>query len=369
MKGSVRKRGSKWEYYFDLGKDENGKRRKKSKGGFLTKKEAELALAKAVSDFENTGRIFNESNLSISEYMNLWYEKHVLKSCKYRTQIEYKRIIDKDIKPYLGHYYLKNLTPSTIQDFLDKHYEREISKRTLEMIFTVLKYSLDMGVFPYELIKNNPARYIKLRYKFNKNEVNRISHENAKIVLSYLKAEYSYTYYIPYIIMYHTGLRKSEVLGLQWDNIDFENKIIKVQHQALYKDGVIELVETKTPSSVGNIFISNTLINELLPYKEMLEEKVNHNFVCVNTNYEPMSRSNFDWIVRKIKQDLNIKANAHSFRHLHGQVLMENKANIKGIQKRLRHSNVKTTLQTYLRSSEIVDKDTISIWEDVSSKI
>ena len=365
MKGSVRKRGKFYEYYFDVGKDENGKRRRKSKSGFSTKSECEKALALAIAEFENTGRVTKESNLSVDQYMKYWYEKHVMIKCRYKTQVDYKRIIDKDISPYLGYYYLKNLTPRTVQDFLDMHYQRGVSKSTMDMIFSVLKYSLDMAVFPYEFIKENPSRYIKMKYKFNKVDVNRISLEDAQAVLSYLRENY-YNYYIPYLIMFHTGLRRSECIGLTWDNIDLKNKILKVRHQALFKNGNMVLAETKTPSSVGDIIIGDTLRNELIIYKEVLKEKrVNHNFVCVNTNYEHMTLNNFNWVVRKIKTDLNIRANAHSFRHLHGQILLENKANIKGIQQRMRHANVKTTLQTYLRSSDKIDNETINIWEDV----
>lgn len=366
MKGSVRKRGSKWEYYFDLGKDEDGKRRRKSKSGFSTKKDAEKALTKALNEFENTGRTTTNTNLSVDQFLKVWYENHVLVSCRYKTQVDYKRIIDKDISPYLGHYYLNKLAPAVIQEFLDIHYKRGVSKNTLKMIFSVLKYALDMAVFPYEFIRDNPARYIKIKYKFDKNSsVNRITKEDAITVLNYLSSNY-YHYYIPFFIMFHTGIRKSECLGLQWDNIDLKNKVLKIRHQALYKDCKMTISETKTPSSVGDIFIGDTLLEQLIIYKDFLNTKrLNHDFVCVNTNYEQMTLNNFNWIVRKIKSDLNIRANAHSFRHLHGQLLLDNKANIKGIQQRMRHANIKTTLQTYLRSSDIIDKSTVNIWEDM----
>lgn len=366
MKGSVRKRGEKWEYYFDLGRDAEGKRRRKSKCGFSTKSQAEKELSIAMADFENTGRVTKETNLSVDQYLKFWYEKYVLTNCKYRTQTEYKRIIEKNISPFLGHYYIKNIAPGTIQDFLDMHYKRGISKSTMDMIFSVLKYSLDYAVYPGELIKNNPARYIILKYKFKKADINRISQEDAITVLDFLKENYRTTYYIPYLLMYHTGLRKSETLGLTWDNVLFKDRIVRVTQQALVQDGEMVLADPKTPSSVGDILVGDTLLNELLMHKEYLElKKVNHNFVCVNTNDDQMTLNNFNWIVRAIKKHLNIRANAHSFRHLHGQILMENKANIKGIQSRLRHASTKVTLNTYLRSSDKIAKETINIWEDV----
>ena len=342
MKGSIRKRGKYYEYYFNIGKDENGKRRRKSKSGFTTKSECEKALNLALAEFENTGRVPKDTKLSVDQYLNYWYEKYVLVRCRYKTQVEYKRIINNDISPTLGHYYLKNLTPGTIQEFLDMHYQRGISKKTLESIFSVLKYSLDMAVFPYEFIKDNPAKYIKLNYKFKNSNVNRITQEDAITVLSYLRENYYSTYYIPFLIMYHTGLRRGEVLGLMWENIDFENKVLKVRHQAMCIEKKMQLVETKTPSSIGDVLIGDTLLNELIQYKELWDfKKMYHKFICVNSNNVQMTANNIIWIVRKIKSDLNIRANPHSFRHLHGQLLLDNKANIKGIQERLRHSNTK----------------------------
>ncbi|WP_346044208.1 site-specific integrase [Paraclostridium tenue] len=364
MKGSVRKRAT-WEYYFDLAKDENGKRRRKSKAGFKSKSDAEKALAQALAEFENTGRVLNESKLSVSEYLKYWYDNHVLLNCRYRTQLEYRVIINAHINPYLGHYYLKNITPATVKEFLDTHYKRNIAKRTMENIFTVLKYALDMAVFPYEYMKYNPAKMIKLKYKFKKTEGNRITHEDALKALNYLQNNY-YNYYIPFLIMYHTGIRKGEVLGLQWDNIDFKNKTICIRQQAIYRDGKMVLSPTKTEASIGDIIMGDTLYNELLLYREwILEKKLNHNFVCVNTNFDNMSTPNISWIISKMKDVLNIKINAHGFRHLHGQLLLENKANIKGIQSRLRHKNIETTLSTYLKSSKKIDNDIVNIWESM----
>ncbi len=64
MKGGTRKRGSTWSYYFDMG-TVGGKRQKKEKGGFKTKKEAETALAKAINEYNNTGTVFEPSEITV----------------------------------------------------------------------------------------------------------------------------------------------------------------------------------------------------------------------------------------------------------------------------------------------------------------
>ena len=72
MTGGTRKRGATWSYYFDLGKID-GKRQKKEKGGFKTKKEAETALAKAINEYNNAGAVFTPSEITVSDYLDQWY--------------------------------------------------------------------------------------------------------------------------------------------------------------------------------------------------------------------------------------------------------------------------------------------------------
>lgn len=67
MTGGTRKRGTTWSYYFDLGKV-GGKRQKKEKGGFKTKKEAEAALAKAISEYNHAGMVFEPSEITVSDF-------------------------------------------------------------------------------------------------------------------------------------------------------------------------------------------------------------------------------------------------------------------------------------------------------------
>ena len=82
MKGSVRKRGNTWSYYFDLG-TVNGKRQKKEKGGFHTKKEAEAALAKAITEYNRAGQIFEPSEITVSDYLDQWYDLYCKPNLKY----------------------------------------------------------------------------------------------------------------------------------------------------------------------------------------------------------------------------------------------------------------------------------------------
>ena len=106
MNGGTRKRGGSWSYYFDLGKVD-GKRKKKEKGGFRTKKEAEQALAAALNEYNNAGQVFEPSEITVSDYLDQWYELSCKLNLKYNTQVGYLRIVETHIKPKFGHYKLK----------------------------------------------------------------------------------------------------------------------------------------------------------------------------------------------------------------------------------------------------------------------
>ena len=98
MTGSVRKRGDKWYYSFEAARVD-GKRIERVGG--RTKKETEAALRKALEDYEN-GEQLQKTNISVSDYMDLWFDAYVLLNCRYNTQRSYRLIIDKHIKPSLG---------------------------------------------------------------------------------------------------------------------------------------------------------------------------------------------------------------------------------------------------------------------------
>ncbi len=137
MKGGTRKRGDTWSYYFDMG-TVDGKRKKKQKGGFRTKKEADDELRNAMTEFKKCGSIVDESNISVADYFDYWYKEYVLINLKYNTQQAYRIVIDNHIKPLLGAYKLKALTPDKLQEFLNSKYLNGFAKNSLGNFYSVL---------------------------------------------------------------------------------------------------------------------------------------------------------------------------------------------------------------------------------------
>lgn len=366
IKGSVRQRKSgKFEYYFDVGKDENGKRKKVSKGGFKTEKDARVALEKALEEFENKGSVYKHTNMSMAQLLDYYMNNHVKLNCAARTIERYEQVIQKHINPALGHYYIRNIDAKLIKKFLDEKYNLGYAKKTIDLLFTLVKHPLKIAV-QQGFLKENPAQNVSLRYKYNYTKDRELTREQLYIVLNFLQ-ENNYEYYVLFALAWGTGMRRSEILGLTWKDIDFDKKIINVRQQQQYLNkGKHRLVDPKTKSSIRDIIIGDKMVALLKKHKDFVNEKnVNHNFVMINTKGDWMKKHNVANIYKKIRDELGFNVGLHDIRHLHGTVLCQEKANIKGIQQRLGHSNIQTTLNTYVKTTEKIKKDTANILESV----
>lgn len=403
MRGGVRKRGNNWYYYFDLSKV-NGERKKIERKGGRTKKEAEAALRQALQEYENAGLHFEPSEISVADYMDYWLKNYAEINCKYNTKTGYEAIIKNHIKPVLGSYKLKSLTPAVLQQFINDKYLAGTSKNHLTNMFTVLNGSLKYAVHPCKFIRDNPMQYVKYpKYEHSKLEIDHkivTSDELDRIIERFPAGT---TFYIPIMIGYYTGCRIGEVMGLTWDDIDLENGIIDINKIIYKRKPEWYFGSTKTASSVRKVKIGKTLIDVLKQHKkwqtenrlkygqhyiqqyevEEIDKKTNErlrriyslplsvnsgvmqriNMICTKEDGDMVTPDTFKYAARVIHYSLGILFNFHSLRHTHATTLIENGANMKDVQKRLGHSRLATTMDTYVKSTEKMSEGTVDIFE------
>ena len=390
MAGHVRKRGSKWYYSFEVG-SVNGKRKRIERVGGRTKREAQSALRQALTEYENAGSHFEVSEISVADYMDYWFENYVKINCRHNTQLSYQGIIKNHIKPQLGIYKLKSLTPAVLQKFINKKYLTGLSKNYLDAIINVLNSALKYAVHPCLFIKDNPMQYIIFpKFEHSKDlKKKTIDLEDYRQIIK--RFPLGTTYYIPLVIGWNTGLRIGEVSALTWEDIDFVENTITVNKIIYKKNKAWYFGPPKTQSSNRTIKIGPSLIKILKDYKKLqaknrlrygkyytiqyLEgEKIrslqlDHNkyeivdMVCTKENGEFFTPDNFRYASRVINYELNIDFNFHSLRHSHATILIENGANIKDVQLRLGHANITTTLNTYAHVTPKMESQSVKIFE------
>ncbi len=396
MTGGVRKRGNNWYYYFDLGKVD-GKRKKIERKGGNTKKEAEAALRKALQEYENAGLFFEPSEISVADYMDYWLKHYVKMNCKYNTIDGYTRIVDNHIKPAIGSYKLKSITPAVLQQLVNEKVMQGFSKNYLVNIMSVLSGSFKAAVYPYKFIKENPMLYVKLPKNENiKEETNRkvINQDEFKQIIE--RFPQGNTFFIPLQIAYHTGTRVGECCALTWDDVDLDKKVIKINRILIKKEKKQWYFgTTKTKSSVRTIPIGETLTDILRKHKKwQMENRLkfgkfyNHyyvdknnriysvdgtkpykttddpiQFVCTKESGELVTTETIRYCSRVINYELMIQFNFHALRHTHATLLIENGANMKDVQERLGHSRLATTMDTYTHATDTMSKNTVDIFE------
>lgn len=412
-----------WEYRFEAAKID-GKRKHISKAGFKTKKEAEVAGTKALAEYNNAGLTFEPSEMSYADYLDYWFDNYVKMSCKYNTQLAYTTIIELHLKPALGMYKLKSLTPIMIQDYVNKKFITGLKKTTLKNIMAVLSGSLKYAVLPAQLIQSSPAEYITYpKVTSDRADTNRtiISVEDFNRMIERFEKGSPYRYAL--LIGFYTGLRIGEVYALTWEDIDFKEKTLDVNklvykrnygvdvRQAIKQKGKKEeksawyFGDTKTVASNRNIKIGDVLIAELKEYRKMQmeqqliygeyynniykkeekDEKGNTiyrlieveksiptslpiaNLILRRENGQYSSTDSFKYAARIIHHELHIKFNFHSLRHTHATKLIESGVSPKAVQARLGHENIETTLNTYTHNTELMEQDAVDVFEKVVS--
>lgn len=416
---NVRKRGVKWEYRFESAKVE-GKRNQISKGGFATKKECLEAGTKALAEYNSAGMHFEPSDISVADYLEYWFDMHCKMNLKYNTQVGYLRIIQSHLKPKFGQYKLKALNPSMLQEYANSLKLNGYSKSHVVGILTIFQSALEYAVEPLQYISQNPM----LRVKFPKIEQKPreriiLTPEEFRRIINRFPSDSRY--YIPLMIGFYTGLRISETFALTWDDIDLDNKTLTVNKQTVKRNfgaDVRKAVEIKgkkeqrsswyfttpkTSSSERTIKFGETLYKALknekikqmeneLKYAEYFtihvakkeaDEKGNAMYrivpvqkclestlprvklICIVENGSYTSTDSFKYCSRTIHNELTLAFDYHSLRHTHATMLIESGANVKDVQIRLGHSQIQTTLQTYVHGTDKMSDQSVSIFERV----
>lgn len=378
----TRKRGKTYSYIFESGQV-NGKRKVIEKGGYPSADAAYTAGVEAYTNWKHGDVGITSENISLKDFIALWM-KRTEKDIVITTQENYQSIIDCRINPALGSFIVQDLRPATIDNWLQELYDKGYSKGYIRQCRMIVNEVLNYAVYPCELIRSNPCAYTKVPKKAVKSVVKRhlISEEQFReLLLSFPPGD---TSRIPISLMYYTGMRVSETLGLLWEDIDFTEKSITINHQRIYSRSLkkAKIADTKTERSRRKIFFTDTLADLLkqeqerqkyLPIQNVIDNegycysfsinaKLSTNLapvhlVCVNRFGKPASRNT-------VCGSLGLCGlNSHSFRHTQATLLA--KAGVPPVTaaRRLGHANPNTTLSVYTHDTESQQKAAVSALE------
>ena len=358
---STRKRGNTWEYSFEVAPI-NGKRKRASKGGFRTKSEALKVGIQAKAEYDSGGRLLSKDVISLNDWLDEWINNLTTKESSRET---YEYIVNKHIKPKLGEYDVKTINPLMLQKFFD-NLSKEYSSSYVRSIKRVLTGSLNEA-YNLEIIKSNPCQNIRIKsndkYKINTS----LTLDEFNKILNCLTETTKY-YEIPFKIAWYTGMRRGEICALTWDDIDFENKIIHVNKTETELKNKIMVTPPKTPTSIRDILIGDSLIYLLKNWREQQiqnakELGITTNKVCTRYSLEPLKPSAIKQYCRTLSNKSNVEFHFHTLRHSHATLLIKNGVSAKEVQCRLGHTSIQTTLDIYSHVKSNDSIESVNVFE------
>lgn len=374
MAGSIEKRGkNSYRLTVSEGFDLNGKPMIHRKTVHGTKKDAEVELAKFVTEVQN-GLVIDGKSLKFSEFTEIWKRDYGSKELAPSTYKRYCRMLETRLLPYFGHFYINKIKPTDIMKFYDllekdtqlvrkkgnngSKTKKPLSGKTILEHHRLLRAMLHKAVY-WQLIVANPAERVQPP-KARKPKRRSYDDEQTKILLENLEllSSEDTKYKVAIILTVFTGVRLGELMGLEWQDVDFKNRIISINRSSQYLAdmGVFTKVP-KTESSIREIAIPEFIVSLLEEYKLWYEEQkliygelwTNSDRLFVQADGKPMHPSTISkWFVKYVGQIGLPVINFHGLRHTNASLLVAQNIDIAVISARLGHAQISTTLDFYV---------------------
>jgi integrase len=361
MKGYIRKRGNAWSFTVDIGRDaRTGKRKQKSQSGFKTKKEAQAALAELVNDVEK-GNYHEPEKKKFKEFVLEYLEKTYINRVKPSTYETNYTIVTIHLIPYFGDVDINQIDQFLVHDFYNEKIKAGFSSHYIQDMHGVMRLLLRVA-YKWKILKEDIASRLEPP-KLKKKEMKVWSIEQVNTFLKFTKHS---RYHPIFYLAAYTGMRKGEILGLTWDDIDFEDRSISVNKTLYRVKNENFLQEPKTASSIRKIYMDDDIIRLLKKQKvkQNLERLKfggaykEHNMVFAQETGETVNPHGVNSLfARFIKQQGLPHIRFHDLRHTHATILLQMGYNPKIVAERLGHASVRTTLDVYSHVTEPMKKD------------
>ena len=331
-KGSVVQRSGNWYAVYRDG----GTQKWERAGG--SKRTAEKLLAKRMNQI-NAGTYQEFEKILFEEFSARWLSDYAKVSVKVSTYISYETIVRLHLNPRFGKQFLHRISTADIQKFVsEKITKDELTPKSVVNFLVPLKEMFKHAV-AWGFIKRDPSLYVK-RPRVELEEMDFFTPEEIRLFLDNVNPN-CYTLFLTAVM---TGMRRGELLALQWGDIDWNSNQISVR-RSIYRG---EFVNPKSKNSIRRIVIT-PILRQALEQHRLLGRKSELGLIFSNGDGLPIDPDNL--VKREFFPALDRaglrRIRFHDLRHSYASLLISQGENIKFIQSQLGHSSAKTTLDRY----------------------
>lgn len=310
-----------------------------------TKSECERKLRAAMADADK-GLVFDAGSITVGQYLDRWL-RGIEGTIRQRTWERYEQFVRVHLKPGLGHIKLAQLNRGHLKD-LYAHLDR--SPTTIRHIHAAMHKALGEAVAD-NLIARNVATNIKLPQP-RKKEINPLTPEQAK---TFLEAARGDRYEALYVLALHYGLRRGELLGLKWSDLDEPSNVLQIRRTM--SESRVGRIEEETKNGKGRrIELSQRALEALRSHRNRVEES---EYMFPSTTGTATNSSNL--LYRSFKPLLKRAElppiRFHDLRHTCATIRFMRGQHPKKVQEILGHASIAITLDIYSHVIPGMDDD------------
>ena len=330
---------------------------------FKTEKEAIEKKTQLLYEMKQ-GILATGKQQKLRDYLEQWLEEVHRPTVRLSTYLNYRRNLDKHILPALGNIQVQKLTPQTVQAFYASKMNSGLKARTIHLFHAILHKALDNAV-RWNLVSRNVCSVVSLP-RLQKYEVHPLTPEQANALLEVARGKRLEAILTVALI---TGMRRGELLGLRWQDINFEQRSLQVQRSVsrLPGHGFIES-EPKTASGRRNITLPPVLIEVLKQHRTHQKETrlkagstwVEQDIVFCTRHGGFIDQSYLRQLFESLLKESGLPhIRFHDLRHSAATILLTLGIHPKVVQELLGHSTVSMTMDIYSHVLPSLQEDTM----------
>ena len=302
---------------------------------------------------QNRGIIdIDADSITVQEWLERYLEIYVKNRVRENTFASYKYVATNHIYDHIGAIKLGKLRSIQIQSMINQILVEGNSARTAQYAFAVLRSAIRQAM-KEEMLFRNPALAVSLP-KTRRKEIRPLSENEWKSIFASAK-KYSLRVYREILVEWATGMRRSELLGLKWADLDEDNSTITVQRAVMNAEDGPKLNDTKTEASRRTLGLPEFVMVELKKHSALqaaaqlkADDWEDLNLIFPNNHGGLQVPNTLSKAFARIANDAKLTGvTFHKLRHDHASRLVIEGIHLKKVQAQLGHSSITTTMDIY----------------------